>query len=120
MAYKARASNGASALDDIELMRRVRTKEQEKQIRLSLPQRRLYVLLVDYAVTYGRPYGDKGLIVYLTEKEMGDKFNASKSMVNKCMLLFRQLGLIVRVQDDIDGRGKNTIIPCEYFKKEND
>lgn len=115
MAYKAKKPSKAVPLNDTELLSLIR--DREKKERLTIPQRRLYMCLVHYAVLCGLPHEDYGLKIYLTENEIAEKFGVSKSMVNKCMSLYTALGLVIRIKDEVDKRGKITVIPSEFYKK---
>lgn len=116
MPYKARVAVDIDKLEDEEIMDVVRAREEENGLRLTKPQKRFYLRLIDYAVYNGSHEVD-GVTIYLTEKEMTEKFGLSPSMVNKCLLYFRKLGLVLREKSEHDPRGKNTVIPKELYKR---
>lgn len=119
MAYTARTTVEVNKLDDMEIMNKIRGAEKEWNIRLTIPQRRFFLRLVDYAVENGT-HSDSHVTIYLTEREMAEKFSLSLSMVNKCMVVFREAGLIIRESRSCAPRGKNTIIPKMFYKKEKE
>lgn len=117
MPYKAKkVAIEINKMEDDEIMDAVKAREEEHGLYLTKPQKRFYLRLIDYAVVNGA-HEVGSVTIFLTEKEMTEKFGLSPSMVNKCLLYFRKLGLLFREKSEHDPRGKNTVIPQEFYKK---
>lgn len=116
MPYKARKKGEINKMSDMNIISCVQGKLALDNKKLSNAQCRFLLRLIDYACTYGLESEDKrGYVIFLSEEEMVEKFALSKSMVTKCLGIYREAGIIERIKSSTDPRCSNTLILSQYY-----
>lgn len=119
MAYQSiKPSSELYRIDDSEILEYMKQKENETGLHLTLFQKRIFLRLLDYALSNGTRT-KSGVQIYLTEKEIADMFDASFSTVSKSLSKYEKLDLVMRQRNPYD-QSKITTFPNIFLEDNND
>jgi hypothetical protein len=121
MPLKKKEKNSIDRMTDREILSAVKKQVEDSGAKITNTQGIFFIELVDYAIQKGERTGE-GLRIYLTEDNMVDIFNVSKSFVIKTMALFTRAGIIERtltpdIAKTIYGDGRIKTKPTTIYSK---
>lgn len=119
MAYQSiKPSSELYRIEDSNILEYMKQKETETGLHLTFFQKRIFLRLLDYALSNGTRT-KSGVQIYLTEKEIAKMLDASFSIVSKSFTKYEKMELVMRQRNPYD-QSKITTFPNIFLEDNHD